>query len=162
MPQLLQPGPGKEDDAEAQRVKELLLEMQAAAFGHAAAYTSVIMFGGYASLFGIWSLTKDYMDRTTAYRVGLLLGVSVLTFVLFEIFGMLSRTAHLWRMRDLLTRERSAADFIAEHKRLSMNARSSIQMVTIPVWVIAFTISILSGLGAAGWLLLTFARHFLP
>ena len=90
----------------AKRVKELMIEVQTSGFGHAQTYTTVVIFGGYAALFAIWSFTKDFLTDPTVFWVGLLLGTSVLTYVMYEIFAMFRRSVEFLQIRQVLVRVR--------------------------------------------------------
>lgn len=143
---------------DADRVKAVLLEMQTAAFGHARTYTTVVIFGGYAGLFAIWNFVRDDISARTSHLVGLLIGISLLTFVSFEIFGMIIRSIEFFKVRNMLVKELPPAKFLAERERLTKESNFLVQKVVIPVWVIALVISVVTGIGAAIILLFTFSN----
>ncbi|MBB3145025.1 hypothetical protein FHS21_001426 [Phyllobacterium trifolii] len=103
----------------AKLVTEMMLEIQSAAFGHTTAYTAVIVFGGYAGIFTIWSNTKDHLSHTLANWVGLLLGVSIFCFVLFEVFKMLAIAREMMKFRVLIVNEYPPAVLLAKRAALA-------------------------------------------
>lgn len=145
-------------ERDVERVKGVLLETQTAAFNSAQAYTNVIIFGGYAALFGIWTLTKDFLSKDQAFLAGLLLGISVLTYVLYEIFCMLFRAKELWRVRGLLAADLTPADFLVAHQRLSRSVNFRLLWVVLPIWGVSFAVAVLTGIGAAIVLFTCFVR----
>lgn len=145
------------EEAEAERVKAVLLELQTAAFGLSQTYTTIVIFGGYAAFFAIWGFTKDHLSKEQAYWAALLIGVSVLTFVLFEIFKMVVASFEFWKVRSLLVRELPPAEFLAERKRIASSSNLWVQRVVLPIWIAAFAISLASGIIACGVLLHAFA-----
>jgi hypothetical protein len=52
------------------------------------AYTNLIILAGYGGLFSLWYLTKEYLSRFQALSAGLFLLISILVFVLYEIYKM--------------------------------------------------------------------------
>jgi hypothetical protein len=145
-------------ERDVERVKGVLLETQTAAFNAAQAYTNVIIFGGYAALFAIWTLTKDFLSKEQAFLAGLLLGISVLTYVLYEIFGMLFRAKELWRVRSLLAADFSPAEFLVAHQQLLRSTNFRMLWIALPVWGVAFAVAVLTGIGAAVVLFTCFVR----
>lgn len=142
---------------DAKLVKELLIDVQSAAYNHAAAYTTVVIFGGYAALFTIWSYTKDHLTERTTYWVALLLGISVLTFVFFEVFKMLLISREIMKMRKLIVKEHPPSALLAERERLAHSTNKLVQRVVVPIWIVALVVTILTGGGAAILLLSAFA-----
>ncbi|MDP1700836.1 MAG: hypothetical protein Q8L53_07760 [Aestuariivirga sp.] len=142
---------------QANEIKDILLETQTAAFGHAQTYTTVVIFGGYAGLFGIWSFTRESLSEGTNVWVGLLIGISMLTFVSFEIFKMIVHTREHIKVRNLLLAQLTPAQFLSKHASLVKENNLTIQRVVIPVWVAALIISAGTGVGAAIILLSCFS-----
>lgn len=144
---------------QANQVKDILLETQTAAFGHAQTYTTVVIFGGYAGLFGIWSFTRDSLSTNVNFWVGLLIAISMLTFVSFEIFKMIMHTRESIKVRNLFIDALSPEQFLAKHQVLVKESNLTSQKVVIPVWVVALIISTTTGIGAALILIFCFAVY---
>lgn len=61
-------------------------------FEQAKNYNNVITLAGYAGIFAIWNMIKSDMDKITSGKIALLVGMSLVLFVAFEIIGMIGRT----------------------------------------------------------------------
>lgn len=86
--------------------KEALVEL----FAHARAYTNVVMVTGYAGIFALWSLQAERLTPATSLGVGLLMAISVATFVGWEIFGMVQRYISLSSLRKSIDNPARAAN----------------------------------------------------
>jgi hypothetical protein len=71
---------------------ENTIKVSSAVYDKAAAYTNLIVVAGYASFFGLWSLTKPYLSPRWALIAALLMGLSMAVFVFFEIAKMIVAT----------------------------------------------------------------------
>lgn len=142
---------------EAKAIRDLLLDVQSQAYGHATTYTAVIIFGGYASLFTIWTYTKDHLSETMTYWVALLLGISVLAFVFFEVFKMLLLSREMLKIRGLLVQKLPPAVLLRRYEELSQESNFLVLKIFLPIWVVVLIITITSGVGAAVLLLWAFA-----
>jgi hypothetical protein len=153
-------GTPKIDEAKAvDEVKKSLMETQSASFNFATAYTTVIIFGGYASLFTIWSYTREHLPKITSYRVALLMGVSILCFVLFEVFKMLLVSRELLKVRELLVNRLSPSEFLEKREKLARESHNLTQKLVLPVWAIILVVTVLTGVGASVLLLSAFATE---
>ena len=141
---------------EAKEAKETLLELQNSAFGHAQTYTTVVIFGGYAGMFAIWSFTRDSLSSQMNSWVGLLLGVSLLIFVLHEIFGMIMRAKEFLATRKLLIAGLPPAQFLTELRELKRKSSLRIQRIVLPIWIGALVLTVATGVSGAIILLYAF------
>jgi predicted transcriptional regulator len=97
--------------AEARRHEEEAIEkilsvqerLVAAVYSSASAYTAVVIFGGYAGFFALWQLTKEHLARWQELSAALLMLLSVLSFVLFEVFKMIESTNGVYRKSAAMT-----------------------------------------------------------
>lgn len=79
----------KEQQAKvANQIAEAQFKLLSVSYDKAASYTTVIVFGGYAGFFAIWQLSKDYLSKEQALWSALLIMISLLSFVLFEVVKM--------------------------------------------------------------------------
>jgi uncharacterized membrane protein (DUF2068 family) len=83
-------------------IVETQIKIVSATFDKAVAYTNVIVIGGYAAFFGLWSLTKQYMTAMQARWAALLMLLSASTFVFFEVYKMIVTTKALHDRAKLL------------------------------------------------------------
>lgn len=78
--------------------KEQLLEdlrkLQADQFERANNYTNIVIGGGYAGAFAIWSLVSDVLSKNQRAWIGMLLLVSILVFVMWEVTKMILIGVH--------------------------------------------------------------------
>ena len=72
----------------AAEIAEAQSKLIATSYDKAASYTTVIIFGGYAGFFAIWQLSKQYLSKGQTLWSALLILISLLAFVLFEVFKM--------------------------------------------------------------------------
>jgi len=128
-----------------------------AAYSHANAYSNVIIGAGYAGFFAIWALTKDHLNDRQMAWAGLLIAVSILFFVIFEIIKMVYSYFDLEKQAQALSRPDQYKELLAAHR----NAQSRIALQLRIQWYFFFSISLLTGLGAAGIVLWLFLRQLL-
>lgn len=81
----------QKEDAERFKkdVVDTLIKVQTAAFTSAMAYTNLIIVGGYAAFFTIWSFMKDKLPETAMVWAALLMTISAILFVSFETYKMI-------------------------------------------------------------------------
>src|SRR5881409_3943173 len=72
----------------ASNIVEAQQKVITASYDRAASYTTVIIFGGYAGVFAIWQLSKEYLTKGQVLWSAVFLLVSLLSFVLFEVIKM--------------------------------------------------------------------------
>lgn len=90
----------KERERVATEIIEAQTKVVTASCNSAAAYTNLIMLGGYAGYFGLWQLTREHLSKTQALWVALLILISLLTFIAFEVIKIfLSRERYSRRPR---------------------------------------------------------------
>lgn len=143
----------------AREYKDLLIETQSAAYNYATSYAAVIVFGAYAALFTIWTQARAALSEETASLVGLLMGISIVAFVAFEVFKMVMISRNLVQTRNLLVKNYTPAEVIQKRADLVKSQNLWTIRVAIPVWIIALTVSALSGFAAAFILMGAFVRN---
>ncbi|MGJ0426773.1 hypothetical protein [Methylocystis sp.] len=85
-----------------EKIQKALIEASSKAFEKAQAYTNVIIIAGYAGAFSLWSSTKAQLPNKANVIIALLLGFSMLVFVLHEIYGMIQRSIHFHKISPLI------------------------------------------------------------
>jgi hypothetical protein len=143
-------------DEHAERVKKLVLDLQSAAYGSARTYTTVVIFGGYAGLFTVWNLSREVMETSTATWVALLASLSLLSFVMFEVYSMISRALQIRSFAALLTKNLQPDEFLAEHEKLNRHQQFKAFKIEIPLWAVSVTISVITAFAAALILIFVF------
>lgn len=148
----------QERDRISREIVETQIKIVSALYDKAVAYTNVIILGGYASFFGLWSLTKPYLPPALARLAALLMLLSVLTFVLFEVFKMVVTTRSLHRQSLILSDPEGINDPSILLRRLQefSQAERKTSIRFVKVWVANVAIAVSTGLTAAGILLYCF------
>lgn len=152
----------EDKDATAKRLRDFIVEVQSSAFNHAQTYTTVVIFGGYAGLFTIWSFTAEHLSQTVSFTVALLIGVSLLTFVLFEIFRMVIVAQDMMELRGLILRPLPPDELFAQRERLAKAQNRRMVRIVLPTWVGALVVTVITAIGAAAVMLFNFASGLWP
>lgn len=155
-PFLLSEAAEAEQRRQTDEMRQAIADILASAYDKATAYTTVVIFGAYAAYFGIWAYTRDLMTPKVTYWVALLMGISILTFALFEVFKMLVTSREFMKMRGLLGRELSPKQFLDERKKLKNEGDKFIRHIVMPIWAGALLVSLVTGLAGATLLLWNF------
>lgn len=80
--------PGSVQDATTERMRSDIVEIQARVYDKAASYFNIIILAGYAGIFFVWTQSSEFLSKNAVAICALLMVISVLTFVLFEIAKM--------------------------------------------------------------------------
>ena len=73
----------KEAEAQQKKALDAMVDMQSKILDKAIAYTNLIMIGGYAGIFAIWSATRKDLSPKMNIAVALAAGVSLTVFIAF-------------------------------------------------------------------------------
>jgi hypothetical protein len=129
-----------------------------ATYDSGTAYLNVVTLGGYAAFFGLWSLLGNDIPLKLKFWSGLLIGVSVLLFVGFEIIK--AAVLH-WQLRKLLqaskTPPQTPLQVLHERQAAWDSAQQTTVKVVVGIWCVVFPVTILTGMGGALVLLYAFA-----
>src|SRR5882724_3236778 len=82
---------------ERDELREQYLRIFAHHYDRAHAYTIGVIAVTYASALGVWAFVRDLMSRRQHAAAGLLLIVSIASFVIWEIWSMLNTSLNLAR-----------------------------------------------------------------
>jgi len=127
-------------------------KLVATSYDKAAAYTTVIVFGGYAGFFALWQLSKEYLSREQTLWSALLILVSLLSFVLFEVVKMVLVTRDLIRRAGALDLPGIRNDLprllavLTELDQGQIAARRPFMII----WAFTVAIALAGAIGAAG------------
>jgi hypothetical protein len=86
---LLQQAALQEQQRQANQLADAQVKLMTVLFDKATAYTNLIILGAYAGFFGLWQITKEYLSKQQALWSALLMLISLLFFVLFEVVKMI-------------------------------------------------------------------------
>lgn len=154
----------KESQRQARELADKIVDVQtailSAGFDKAATYTNLIVLGGYATYFALWSQVKDHLTPIAEILSGLCMLVSALTFVLFEVYKMVyvGRTFH--RQRGILIDDSIKNNPQAILSRLEEHQRETQRQTVIfgKVWLWNVGIAVTFALLATSFLLYGMVR----
>jgi hypothetical protein len=146
----------KELAAQQEKIKNTMIEAQSKIYDKATAYTNLIMIGGFAGAFATWSATRAQLPVKANVTVALLLGFSLLSFILFEIYKMTYTSIKFMKTRSLLVTQAPPDQFIANLQKLALEEQT-LASHFIPIWIATMVISLGAGLAA---LALLFYNYF--
>lgn len=78
-----------EHQKQLEALRDYIVKIQAEMFSEGARYNNLIIVAGYVGSFSLWSLVKNYLGPFATNWVGMLLGISLCTFVGWTVFNML-------------------------------------------------------------------------
>lgn len=128
--------------------QEDIIRTYAAPFDKAVMYMNAITLAGYAGCFALWSTIQENLSRDRNAWIAIFLGISLSTFVLYEVYKMTSWTIKMRKIHDLVFSSSSLAEFTRKRDAIS-RAESLIILSKVPVWEIALAITTISGMTAA-------------
>jgi hypothetical protein len=150
----LQDANAREQERIAQAAIETQVKVLSATFDKSVAYTNLVILAAYAGYFGLWQLTKEYLTKEIALWSALLMLVSVIIFVAFEIIKMVViqhnviDKAKVLRLpevqRDPHALEKAFRELGAVHERVLYHF--------MRIWVGALIATVFTGMAAASLL----------
>lgn len=142
----------------ANDIVETQIKIISASFDKAVTYTNVIIIGGYAGFFGLWTLTKQHLTAAQARWSALFMLLSVCTFVFFEVYKMVVTTKALHERAKILedpdakTNPKVLLEKLREYEQSYKRTNVSF----IRAWWINVVIAVTTALVAVGILLFSF------
>lgn len=139
----------------AEKAKERIIEIQSKLFDRAAAYSKLIVLGGYAGAFTVWANTKSQLTLRANVFIATFLGLSLAVFIFFEVYKMFSNAMYFRRTSEMLAKATSPMDFLSKWKAAEdNNARD--RLIHYKAWMICLFICIADALAALGILFYNF------
>ncbi len=117
------------DKEELQEFIRKQKEIITSSYEQAKNYSNIIMMGGYAGLFAIWNFTKSYLLCWQVMVVGLLSLVSVLTFVLFEVYGSWLRGTQTINLINQLKKAEKLGSFPADYGKQELERSQTLAKI---------------------------------
>ncbi|MGO9380027.1 MAG: hypothetical protein ACLP29_15960 [Dissulfurispiraceae bacterium] len=136
-----------------QKNKEIITTSYEQARSHA----NIIIMGGYAGLFAIWNFTKSDLELWQSMSVGLLALISVLIFVLFELYSIWFRQNQTSKLLSQLEEAEKLDKFTVDYKKQEIKRVKKF----IKVWLYFFFSALGTGLLAALILAYSFAAKLI-
>ncbi len=146
--------------AEAQRKRDqqdqvdAYVNLYGRLFDRAAAYTTGVIVAGYASIFAVWGFTRDLMPPTLSAISGLLLLVSSMTFVLWEVFSNIRNTR---LFRDIAKRLHGDPDSTLAALQQYEKERRQGALESAGGWWTVLVVTLVTAVGALGVMLWSLA-----
>jgi hypothetical protein len=81
---------------ELERAQKHYADILSTMFGQASAFTNIISAAGYAGAFALWSFIRPELNPVAANWIAVLLGISLTTFVGWNVFNMLWIVKERW------------------------------------------------------------------
>ena len=160
---LLQQAALHEQRRQATQLADAQVKLMTVLFDKASAYTNLIILGAYAGFFGLWQITKEYLSKPQALWAALLMLISLLFFVVFEIVKMVviqrSITAKTAALKKPETQQSPAAlakvlgEIDQTHERVNYRF--------MRYWVFTMVVTVGSGIAATAVLCYAFIAGLL-
>jgi hypothetical protein len=115
-------------------------ELLASSFNQAMAYTNVILGAGYAGFFATWAFTRDKLSPRETLWSAFLLTVSLLSFVLFEVYRSFYTSRQLLGLSRAVNDPANIAQRLLEWQR----ERHSVEIRFGRIWATTFWITLLT------------------
>ena len=121
-------------------------------------YTTLVMFGGYASLFAIWQFTADGMTPNQKRLSAIFMLSSIALFVLFEVYKAFhqSNVMRLYRKSFAKPETRSSLPKLLETTNHYESEALKRGLVADRVWSVLFPLTAVTGVIAAAILIWAF------
>lgn len=150
----------KESEAAQRKAVDALSEIQGKMIDRAAAYANLMMIGGYAGIFTIWSSTRAALPIKASISIASAITFSLVIFISFEIYKMILTAVRALRNRKILTEAVPIQEFLERLEKLKQEeARRPVGYMRM--WMTALVLCISSALVALGLLGYNFAAVLL-
>ena len=144
-------------DKELQEFIAKQKELVTSSYEQAKNYSNIIMLGGYAGLFAIWNFTKNDIEQWQSISVGLLAMISVLSFVLFEIYGIWLQATQTFNLISQLQEAEKLNKFPEDYGKQGVKRAERLAKI----WPYFFFVTLSSGILAGGLLIWSFAKKLI-
>jgi len=136
----------------AKDIIESHVKILSAGYDKAVTYTNVIVIGGYASFFGLWSLSKPYLSAFQARWAAPIMLLSVTTFVLFEVYKMTVTTREQHSYAQILHNPEAQTNpnvLLTKLCEYEQNCRRQ-NITFIGVWRVNVIVAVVTAITAVG------------
>lgn len=146
------------DSAELKERMRSVVDLQGRMWEKAQSYSNVIMLAGYAGIFAIWSLVKDKLSPCETGIIAILLGISLILYISFELYSMILRSLYAKGALNVMSTDPTKYfEALAEFEEKVR--RSAATLSKVWVWVLPPTI--FSGYAAAIYMMYAVATRML-
>jgi hypothetical protein len=124
-------------------------------FDKAKTYSQIVSGIGYAGIFAGWSFTKPFLTRGEIFWSAFLASLSIMSFVLFEVFTSFVTSRSLLRLAKALQDKPRFLQIMQESER----SEKRLHFMYAKAWLVIWPFSFATGVAAAAILLGAFAGH---
>ena len=142
---------------------ESQLKLMSETFEKSTNYTNLLLVAGYAGFFALWQVTREFLSKGQVLWSALLMLISIVIFIVYEIFRSLYTTAYLHTYYRTISKPEVKASLTILNRTLETfqsERRNATLGVTI-LWAFVFGTTAVTGLAAASILLYAFIRALL-
>jgi hypothetical protein len=147
----VQQASNKAVEAQRKEIRDATIEIQGKLFDRAAAYTNLILVGGYAGTFAIWSATRPQLPPKANIAVACALGFSLAAFVFFEVYKGIRIACNFLKGRNLLAKLDLSDDPLRDIKEYARREQK-LSISFLPTWIGALVLAVGGALVAFGLL----------
>lgn len=122
-------------------------------YDKASAYTRIVLTVGYAGFFTTWGFTKHLLSDVEMLASAFSMGISLVAFISWEVFTMIYGARQLNKLARVLNKLDGGVETRLENFKVAQRKH---EMFLTPFWYATLTVSISSGLFAAGIVLWSF------
>ncbi|MGO9772090.1 MAG: hypothetical protein ACLPSW_21590, partial [Roseiarcus sp.] len=120
-----------------------IVKAQLQLFERGQAFSNAMILAGYAGIFGLWSLTRGTLTANTIETVAILIGVSLIIYVSWEIYGMILRANSGFRFQKLIGKQpeeffKLAAEYDIDQRAIGARAAVHWRFAVIPSIILAY------------------------
>lgn len=141
----------RQAEAAKREAIDSIVQIQGKLYERATAYVNLILLGGFAGVFTVWTNTRDNLPAKANVCVGLALGLSLVAFISFEIYKMVLTAVDFMKAMKLIKSQSTPENFMKELDVLKTNSFKP-NIFAIPIWISAMFITIVSALIAGSLL----------
>ncbi len=116
-------------------------------YDRASNHINLLMVVGYAGVFSLWNLTEKFLDKSLALVVGILISISLLIFMGWEFYKMLTSSNSILGMSKLVLNNTNPEKFVQDAGEISSNSRDQLKMI-LTLWPIVICSAGITGFGA--------------
>lgn len=141
-------------DDETKRQIDLAIDIQvriiASAYEKANAYTNLMIIAGYAGFFALWQMTNTYLGKKQTFFSALLMLLSIMIFVLFEIYKAHFSSGLLRRYQQTVQdkENRSSPEILVEKMNQFEAVERNAALRFVRLWQFTFWATTITGVAA--------------
>ena len=139
----------RELEVNQRKVVDLMSEIQGKMADKAAAYTNLILIGGYAGIFTIWSNMKATLPLNARVLVAGSVLASLAAFIGFEIYKMIFTAVRFLKNRHFLVNP-GPPDQLAKRLQELQRTESKLPILYMPMWIGTLLFCLVTALFAGG------------